>query len=81
MVEVPVTTNLTPEEALRLIIIGRFLPFTKTDWYAFAGVKSDNPRIAEVGKYILVWDDDIVNIIEDGDRMGGQVFQLVDANA
>lgn len=74
-------TNLTPMEALRLITMGLFLPFTETDWHAFAGCKSNTPRIAEVGDYTLVWDNDVVNIVHHGDTMGGQVFQLTDANA
>lgn len=73
--------HLTPTEALKMIIQTRFRPFTRYDWEAFAGCESETPYRGEHGDYVLVWDNDCVNIVHVNDEYGGQVFVLSDANA
>lgn len=78
--ETMVITDITPDKALWLVARGLFTPFGVEEWHAFAGCQSSDPRIAEVDDYIIVLDGDLINVIQNGDMHGGQVFQLFDPN-
>ena len=48
------------------VICANFRPFSDMDWESFAGVRGDNPHIADVKEYQVVLDYDI----EDGTGIG-----------
>lgn len=68
----------TSTELLALIAKSTFRPFTKGDWYAFAGCESANPVICESEEYVIVIDGDSVNMVYHEDGYGGRLYSLSD---
>lgn len=63
---------------LKVIALSTFRPFTKLDWYAFAGCESENPVICETDDYTIVIDNDQVNMVYHEDEYGGRLYSLKD---
>ena len=77
-----VRTNLTTVQALLMLAQTEMRPFTKLDWDCFLGCESKEPMIGD-GKldgneYVIVLDGDTLNIIQDEDFFGGQLFKLTE---
>jgi hypothetical protein len=71
-----VRTKMSTETALRLVGQTTFSEFTEVDWMAFSGCECANPRIGRCAEFTVVIDGDMVMIIHDEDRFGGQLFYL-----
>ena len=50
--------------ALTLLAQTQMNPFTKADWMSFGGCDSENPLIGENGDFLLILDNDILEIFE-----------------
>lgn len=73
-------TDLTAAQLMILIARTEFKPFNRADWDCFAGCESITPYIGYIGTYTIVLDGDVVNVIEEGDCYGGQLFKLSNMN-
>lgn len=69
-------TKVSAVEAMRLVALTQFKPFTDADWDAFIGCESENPLIGENGEYVLVLDGETINILPAVGWYGGQLFSL-----
>lgn len=76
MLDLETRTDLTAAQLMILIAKTQFSPFTEGDWNCFMGCESSNPFIGYIGTYTIVLDGDTVNVIEEGDEYGGQLFKL-----
>ena len=65
-----------PASMLMLIAKSEFHPFTKADWYAWAGCESENPLICETENYAIVIDNNTINMLIYGDEYGGEIYKL-----
>jgi hypothetical protein len=63
-------------ELMVLIAKSQFLPFTKADWYSFAGCESENPLICEAEEYTIIIDGNNVNMVYHEDEYGGEAYSL-----
>lgn len=73
--------NFTYPEAkamLKVLALSTFRPFTKMDWYSFAGCETANPVICETDEYTIVIDGDNVNMVYHEDEYGGRLYSLSD---
>ena len=66
MKEKKMTLHYNKSNLLTLISIAKFRPFDDADWDAFSGCDSPNPRIAEIGEYVLIIDGSVLSVIRDG---------------
>lgn len=69
-----------PAEALKMLATTAMRPFTKEDWYGFAGCETKDPMIGETGEFIIVLDGTLLNIVHQDDDFGGTLFELVGRN-
>lgn len=76
--EVAEAYHMSATEAFRLMARAQFREFNKGDFYAYAGVETRNPMIADLDGYVLVLDGDVLNVIHELDSFGGQLFRLRD---
>lgn len=63
-------------QLLALIAQSTFRPFTKVDWYSFAGCESENPLIFESEEYSIVIDGSNINMVYHEDIYGGESYSL-----
>lgn len=75
----PVRTEVSGAQALEMLGNAVMRPFTRDDWFAFAGCESKTPMIGEHRNWTIVLDGDTLLVIEDGDDYGGQSFKLTEA--
>jgi hypothetical protein len=66
----------TSAELLSIIAKTEFKPFTKNDWYAFAGCESKEPLIGSYNDFIIVIDGHIINMVHEEDQYGGVLYNL-----
>lgn len=65
-----------PVEALKMLATTAMRPFTKDDWYGFAGCETKEPMIGEHGEFIIVQDGLLLNIVHIDDGFGGTLFKM-----
>lgn len=65
-----------PAEALRLLAIANMRPFSKEDWFGFAGCETKDPMIGVVEEFVIVLDGATLCIVHGEDSFGGTGFQL-----
>lgn len=65
-----------PIEALRMLAETSMKPFTRDDWYGFAGCETKDPMIGQHGDFTLVLDGSTLNILHGEDGYGGTLFEL-----
>lgn len=65
-------------ELLQIIAKAQFRPFTKSDWYLFAGCETAEPMIYETDDYTIVVDGDSVNMVYHEDEYGGRLYSFAD---
>lgn len=65
-----------PAEALKMLATTAMRPFTKEDWYGFAGCETKDPMIGESGEFVIILDGNTLNIIHDEDDYGGEMFKM-----
>ena len=66
----------TKTELFSIIANTKFREFDEMDWCLFAGCESKNPLIGEYNDFLIVLDNDMVNIVHSEDEYGGQLFEL-----
>jgi hypothetical protein len=69
-------TELSLNEALKLIALTKFSAFSEEDFYAFSGAESEDPVIGYNGEFTIVIDGETINIIHESDETGGQLLRL-----
>jgi hypothetical protein len=74
-------TRVSNEEALILVALATFRPFTRSDWDMYAGCESIYPAICEDAvlyekHYTIVLDGEVFNITQHGDHGRGSMFAL-----
>lgn len=67
---------IDPTEALRLLVNTRMRPFTKDDWFGFAGCETKDPMIGSSGEFVIVLDGATVSFYHCEDDYGGTIFKL-----
>jgi hypothetical protein len=55
-------------EALRMLATTTMRPFTKDDWFGFAGCETKDPMIGEQGEFVIVLDGAMINIVHQDDN-------------
>lgn len=65
-----------PAEAMRMLANAEMKPFTKEDWYAYAGCESKDPMIGYYDAFVIVLDGDLLNVCHGYDHFGGTLFKL-----
>ena len=66
----------TKTELFSIIAKTEFKPFDGFDWDCFAGCESENPLIGTYNDFVIVLDNDMINIVHSDDEYGGQLFEL-----
>lgn len=74
--QLPEITYPKSAELLKIIANTTFSPFTKGDWYSFAGCETKDPMIGYYDEFTIVLDGNLVNIVHNDDSYGGQLFKL-----
>ena len=65
--------TLPPADVLKLIAENTFRPFTKNDWYGFAGCETENPLICDTHPdYVIVIDGNVVSMVPARENLDGE---------
>ena len=67
--------NLTMSQALALLASAKFEPFSDSDWYAFNGCESKEPKLYydEIAGLTIIIDGQVVDFIDDDGESRGQL--------